>query len=70
MKGAQQEAPGPWENVAVMKAPEAGDRSEGLRVLGEAGRLRALVLSSSRGSLEVFVIHYDFAGCISCWGYG
>lgn len=57
VKGAQQEAPGPWENVAVMEAAEAGVRSEGLQVLGEAGRLSALVLSSSRGSLEVFVIH-------------
>lgn len=37
LRGAEQEVPGPWEKVRV----DGGSwgRSEGLRVLGEAGRL-------------------------------
>lgn len=56
VKRAEQEVPGLSKKVRVDGAG-AGGRSEGLRVLEEAGSLRVQVFSSSGGSLEVFVIH-------------
>lgn len=64
-KGAGQDVPRLWEKVGVAGG-SCGGRS-GAKGAGRSRRLRVLVFSSSRGSLEVFFT-YDFADSASAAG--